>query len=169
MRRRSVRRDSIVSLAGWLFADIFLVLGIVWLGSQPFVSVKSAVHNAPKPQQSFKLALNTMPKVIDISVNARGIRAKSSTAVSKFHKALNRAGLETLQYSGALAGLVLTFAGGDDCSNHGTAELTSRAVNSLLARWYPSLVTTGTVMEAYVNFSCEEANRVKLKLYTFAN
>jgi len=169
MKRRPVRRDSIVSLAGWLLADIFLVLGIVWLGSQPFVKASTAVHHGVRPHQTFKLALNTNPKVFEVSLNASSVRAKNSVSLRKLHNSLNHAGLAKLQNSGALAGLVLTFAGGDSCSNQGAAESTSRAVNRMLSKWYPSLVTENTVTEAYVDFSCGQANKVKLKLYTFAN
>lgn len=169
MKRNWARRDSIVPLAGWLLADIFLVLGVVWLGSQPFVKVDKSVLDGPKAQQSFKLALDTRPKVIEVSLNARGVRAKSSGALTNLHKSLNKAGLASIQKSGALAGLVLTFSGGDSCTNHVAAESTSRTVNRLLLKWYPSLVTSNTVTEAYVDFSCNRSNKVKLKLYTFSN
>lgn len=169
MKYNRVRRDSIVSLAGWLLADIFLVLGIVWLGSQPFVKTNTTDLHSPKPQQSFKLALDTRPKIIEVSINARLVRANNSGALANLHTSLDDAGLSNLQKSGALAGLVLTFSGGDSCSNHGAAESTSRAVNRMLFKWYPSLVTSNTVTEAYVDFSCNRANKLKLKLYTFAN
>jgi len=169
MVSRRASRDSIVSLAGWLLADIFLVLGIVWLGSQPFVETVSGNDQSAKSHKPISRALNTKPTRLYLAVDAGGIRSGKPAAVGKLHADFNRAGVLRMEQMGRVAGLVLTFSGGDSCSNHGTSEMTSKAINGLLSRWYPTFVTIGTVKKSYVDFSCTRANKVKIEFYTFAN
>lgn len=145
-----------------------MVLGVVWLGSQPYVQVSGRVSASPSPTQEFKIALDTEPKVIEVKILARGVRDGNREALKSLRVELGKRGLADLENSGQLAGLVLTFSGGDSCSDHGSAESTSLAVNRLLSKWYPKLVSPETVTEAYVNFSCKGSNHLKIKIYTFA-
>jgi hypothetical protein len=113
-------------LAGWLFADLFLVLFIVVFSSQPTVATPkpkvsgspSAVASpgrSPKPSPAPKpsrLGLEPSPVNIDVSVSPAAIDnpATRSQATVRLLASLN-AQLAARHLSGQRAGFVLVFAG----------------------------------------------------------
>ena len=137
MRRRSAAsghprpRDSgalrVPMLAGWLFADLFLVLFIVVFSSQPTVATPkpkplaapsvhpSPAHSpkpSPTPKQSASLGLEPAPVNIDVSVSPAEIDnpATRSQAAVQLLASLNGQ-LAAGHHTGLRAGFVLVFAG----------------------------------------------------------
>jgi hypothetical protein len=137
MRRRSAasghprRRDSgalrVPMLAGWLFADLFLVLFIVVFSSQPTVAtpkpkpvaIPSAHPSAaPSPKHSpaakppARVGLEPAPVNIDVSVSPAQIDnpATRAQAAAQLLASLNRQ-LAAGHHTGLRAGFVLVFAG----------------------------------------------------------
>lgn len=111
-------------LAGWLFADLFLVLFIVVFSSQPTVATAKpkpplstvpatpSAAPSPKPARTSRLGLQTTPVNIDVSVSPASIDnpATRSRAVAQLLASLN-AQLAARHLSGLRAGFVLVFAG----------------------------------------------------------
>jgi hypothetical protein len=116
-------------LAGWLFADLFLVLFIVVFSSQPSVGTPAAKLSAspsasasptrsPKPKPSPapkpppRLSLETAPVNINVSVSPAAIDnpATRAQAAARLLSSLN-AQLAARHRSGQRAGFVLVFAG----------------------------------------------------------
>lgn len=115
-------------LAGWLFADLFLVLFIVVFSSQPTVatpkpkvpiskaqaspSAHASPGQSPKPKQPSRLGLEPAPVNVDVSVSPADIDnpATRSQAVSQLLASLN-AQLAARHLAGLRAGFVLVFAG----------------------------------------------------------
>lgn len=115
-------------LAGWLFADLFLVLFIVVFSSQPTVATpkpKAAASPAahalsgrpspaprPKPSPPARLGLEPAPVNIDVPVSPAGIdnTATRSQATRRLLASLN-AQLAARHLGTRRAGFVLVFAG----------------------------------------------------------
>jgi hypothetical protein len=116
-------------LAGWLFADLFLVLFIVAFSSQPTVAtpkpkaaVSPSARASPSPSPSAKpsptpvkparLGLEPAPVNIDVSVSPAAIDnpATRAQAAARLLAGLN-AQLTAAHRSGQRAGFVLIFAG----------------------------------------------------------
>jgi hypothetical protein len=137
MRRRSAAsghprgRDSgtlrVPMLAGWLFADLFLVLFIVVFSSQPTVatpkptaplapSVHASPRKSPKPSPTptppSRLGLEPAPVNIDVSVSPADIDnpATRPQAAAQLLMSLNTQ-LAARHLDGLRAGFVLVFAG----------------------------------------------------------
>jgi hypothetical protein len=114
-------------LAGWLFADLFLVLFIVVFSSQPTVatprpkaflspsahpSPAPSAKPSPKPGQPARLGLEPTPVNIDVAVSPADIDnpATRSHAAAQLLASLNGQ-LAAGHHSGLRAGFVLVFAG----------------------------------------------------------
>jgi hypothetical protein len=114
-------------LAGWLFADLFLVLFIVAFSSQPTVatakpaaaaspSASASPGRTPRPSPAptpSRLGLEPVPVSIDVSVSPTAIDnpATRAQATGRLLASLN-AQLAARHRSGQRAGFVLVFAGG---------------------------------------------------------
>jgi hypothetical protein len=114
-------------LAGWLFADLFLVLFIVVFSSQPTVatpkpkplaapSAHPSPAHSPKPSPAAKrptrVGLEPVPVNIDVSVSPAEIDnpATRAQAAAQLLDSLNRQ-LAAGHHNGQRAGFVLVFAG----------------------------------------------------------
>ena len=167
MKARVKSRQSLMGLGGWLFADLLLVLSVVWLGTQsyfdPSVLKLPNIVADEKPR-----VLDPHPNIVDIPFDAALVRSGETSAVEDLHQALMNQGMDKLEKSGRVAGIVMTFAGGDDCGQVRAAGSTSVVVNKYLLTWYPNFIVAQTVMKAYVDYSCSRANHLKLEIYSFA-
>src|SRR5271170_2176188 len=115
-RRRATLRIPV--LAGWLFADLFLVLFMVALASVPSASLAAklqpskptalkhaAQHKPAKPPKQTKSATPGMTNIpTDICVSQQ-----SPSIVAGFDEQVNRAGM-----AGRKVGFILVFATGTD-------------------------------------------------------
>jgi len=115
-------------LAGWLFADLFLVLFIVVFSSQPTVATpkpsaapaktpgspsdRASPGHSPTPKRSSRIGLEPAPVNIDVSVPPADIDnpATRSKAAARLLASLNKQ-LAARHLDGLRAGFVLVFAG----------------------------------------------------------
>ena len=165
MTRKMRNRPSLIGLGGWLFADLLLVLSVVWLGTQSYFDPSTFEINPGTAIQKPRV-LDPKPDVIDITLNASDVRAGDVTALDELRKKLSSSGMSRLENSARVAGIIMTFSGPDKCGINGSAEATSTAVNKYLEKWYPSFVLKQSVKKAYVDFSCNRANHLKLEIYS---
>ena len=143
-----------IARAGWLFADLMLVIAIVFLSSQPPVPVlPKVVHQA---------VLNKTPLVFQVPLNISGVMSGSSQSLDELHSKLDISELGKASRDGLVAGVVLTFSGGSCGVNAGIR--TSNAINAHLSQWYPSLINANTATKAYWGASCSQS---ELDVYLF--
>jgi hypothetical protein len=166
---RKVRsRPSLIGLGGWLFADLLLVLSVVWLGTQSYFDPSTFEINPVTANQKPRV-LDPKPDIFDVSLNAAEVRAGDATALDELRQKLSSDGMSRLEKSERVAGIIMTFSGSDRCGQVGVAQSTSTAVNKYLEKWYPSFVVKQSVKKAYIDYSCNRANHLKLEIYSFAN
>jgi len=128
-------RDRLVLLAGWIFADLFLVLLLVGLAELP--SATSATPTAsPTPQASTapptkepERGLEEKPVDFDIEVRPADFRTSRGSRRELVAKV--RAKLAALGHADRVPGFVLVFASG---SEPGQATRTASAAYRLLHR-----------------------------------
>lgn len=112
--RRSAGQLRIPMLAGWLFADLFLVLFMVALSAQPSVSQAAHVkksHTLPVKPKSTQPVLQRTPADFWIYVDPAGLSDQATRArtTSSLLQAFNSE-LASLRLQGHRAGFVLAFA-----------------------------------------------------------
>lgn len=122
-RRGRLRASE--SLAGWVFADMLLVLFIVGVGS-------AAAVKAPEPvpeDEDVAVIVGMKPDPVsrEFRVDGSGLLAKDKDALDDVCVQLKKQFRKNLN-SGGEAAFVLTFAGGES----GTANEVSRQVNRKL-------------------------------------
>jgi len=143
-RRR--RRWSIESVAGWVFADLFLVLFLVGLGSA--VPIKPAAKPTPKPPATAKptpkptptptktppapiIGMRQLPIPLNLTVAADALTSTGPAGIREGGLAcrrLRQAAAAPLK--GERAGLVLIFGGGPDVvSGQSVARSLSKQLN----------------------------------------
>jgi hypothetical protein len=167
MNRKPTSRPSLIGLGGWLFADLLLVLSVVWLGTQSYFD--PSVFDLPNIVVDQKpRVLDPKPSIFDVPVSASLIRSGDPDALETLQQELSDAGMNELENTGRVAGIVMTFSGADNCGQVGVAQSTSIAVNKYLMLWYPKFIQSNTVTKAYIDYSCNRANHVKLEIYSFA-
>ena len=168
MSRRLRNRPSLIGLGGWLFADLLLVLSVVWLGTQSYFDPSTFEINSITANQKPRV-LDPKPDVFDVTLNAAGVRNGDTYSLGELRKKLSDRGMSRLEKSERVAGIIMTFSGSDKCGKAGVAQATSVAVNKYLEKWYPSFVVKRTVKKAYIDYSCNRANHLKLEIYSFAH
>ncbi|MEU8955182.1 hypothetical protein AB0C93_12845 [Streptomyces sp. NPDC048518] len=134
--RRRGGRMGVVVLAGWLFADLLLVLALVSMGDRP--DPKIPEHPKPSPSKTGSPSHKpTGPRSVD--------RHPQEFQVSGDDKGdlVKEIGKDTRKWSGREAALVLTFGG----SSNGTVY--AHRVNGLLGRARPAMFTKKTVTDDY--------------------
>lgn len=168
MPRKTRNRPNLIGLGGWLFADLLLVLSVVWLGTQSYFDPSTFEINPVTAKQKPRV-LDPIPNIIDVSLDSAEVRAGEPTALEELKQKLSNNGMIRLENSARVAGIIMTFSGPDKCGRNGSSEATSTAVNKYLVKWYPSFVLKQTVKKAYIDYSCNRVNRLKLEIYSFAN
>lgn len=150
-------RWSIESVAGWVFADLFLVLFLVGLGSA--VTVKPAAKPTTKPTiiatakptpkptpkpTSPIIGLKPKPALLSIAIDADALTSGGQAATAAGAVACARIRAETAaKVKAQQAGLVLIFGGGPDVSSgqevaRGVAKQLSCANRAVFSRSTPS-------------------------------
>ncbi|MCX4884376.1 MULTISPECIES: hypothetical protein [unclassified Streptomyces] len=127
---RRTRRPGVVVLAGWLFADLLLVLALVSMADRP-----DPLANArPKPSPS--ASGSTSPSPTPTPTGPQGV--SRSPEQFRVH-GTDKGGLErqirsgTSKWKGRTAALVLTFGGGQ------SGTVYAHSVNKLLSRAQPGM------------------------------
>ncbi|MFK4065629.1 hypothetical protein [Streptomyces sp. NPDC029674] len=134
--RRRGGRPGVVVLAGWLFADLLLVLALVSMADRP----DPQADDRPKPRPSKggsatptpagPRAVDRHPQEFEVSGRSKGDLVKQ---IAK----------DTRKWSGREAALVLTFGG----SSNGTVY--AHRVNGLLGKARPEMFTAKTATDDY--------------------
>lgn len=146
-----------ISRTGWLFADLFLVLAIVFLGTQGTVPT----------QRVWYLSQPVHPR---ITINSAGLLSGDPSSIKALKSSLLNSVAGPQLRKGAIIGLVITFAGGPGCDNGG-AMSTSLKINDYLATIFPlsykiSTSEPGpTQSQAYINLGCSGANHADMQLF----
>jgi hypothetical protein len=133
-RQLSTERRRMPMLAGWLFADLFLVLFMVGLASLP-PNVLAAHTGAPPAPAAAKRAprmLDLMPVPITVSVPPTEIsnQATRPQAITSLIQGLNEQ-LAAQHLQGRQAGFVLVFASAPE-SGIGQAIDTAKSVIEII-------------------------------------
>jgi hypothetical protein len=172
-RRR--RRWSIESVAGWVFADLFLVLFLVGLGSA--VPIKPAVKPTPKPPATAKptpkptptppapiIGMKQIPIPLNLTVAADALTSTGPAGTREGGLACRRLRqAAAVPLKGERAGLVLIFGGGADVV-HGQAV--ARSVAKQLPCANPALFSRSTPYRAFWDGTLDYG-RVRLEVFVF--
>lgn len=113
MTRRHIRFErSIFSLAGWLFADLLLVLALVFLAtSSPWIAGARA---KPQPTPSPVICgMDKVPQFVTVAVSdPSGLRVPTQNAIKSFAANIRHSNLT--RNAKRIAGLVEVFGGSAD-------------------------------------------------------
>ncbi|MEU6124429.1 hypothetical protein [Streptomyces sp. NPDC047123] len=156
-RARSLRRRGgrlgVVVLAGWLFADLLLVLALVSMADRPDPQANdrpepTPSRTKPSPTPTGPRSVNRHPEEFEVAGTDKG------DLVEEIAK-------DTRKWSGREAALVLTFGGG----SNGTVY--AHRVNGLLGKARPRMFTEKTATDDYHSLgSPVETAVVRVYFYT---
>lgn len=151
-------------LAGWLFADLVLVLALVSMADRPDPLAARPVSK-PSPSSSPSSSPSPSPSPTPTPVGPRSvelkpqqIRVKGGTSkdiVSQINKG-------TKKWPGRTAALVLTFGG-----SQGGTEYAHR-VNSLLGKARPEMFSKKTATDDFHDLG-EPANTAIIRIYFYTS
>ncbi|EPH45515.1 hypothetical protein STRAU_1420 [Streptomyces aurantiacus JA 4570] len=141
-------------LAGWLFADLLLVLALVSMADRP-----DPLAARPKPSKSADASAKPKPKPTGPrSVERRPeefkVKGTDKDALT------DQIGRSTKKWRGRTAALVLTFGGG----RNGTVY--AHRVNSLLGAGRPEMFTKKTATDDFHDLSSDASTAV-VRVYFF--
>jgi len=159
--RRPPVRDAF-SIGGWLFADLMLVLVLVFLAAG---SVGSAAATPPPTQlagtepspaaSDCRLVAVLDKQTVEVAPASRGTRASDAAIL----KALGR-------FTGRRAGIILTFGHGATIAQ---GMQWAEDVNSMLRKRLPSLVTDRTITEDYFSDTAGPTGTISFDVYLLGN
>ena len=138
-RQRGPHLLRVPMLAGWLFADLFLVLFVVVIAAQPSVSTATskAAHPIGNPahQLPAQLALDRRPVEIDVNVAPADLidPALQAQAARQLLHSL-KAALTARKLSGLQAGFVLVFASGTEAKINSAIASANAAIQLIRSR-----------------------------------
>lgn len=152
--RRGGGPPGVVKLAGWLFADLVLVLALVTMADRPdplAVTGPGAGHPSPtvSPTPTGPRSLVKKAESFEVSGDDDASLVKQISA-------------NTGTWSGREAALVMTFGGGEGGTSY------ARRVNSLLRRARSSMFTAQTATEDFHDLS-EPASTARLTVYFYTS
>lgn len=156
--RRRLRGPGAVVLAGWLFADLLLVLALVSMADrpdplaaakpEPSASASASVSPSPSPSPSGPQGVSRSPKQFRVHGTDKGDLEKQI-----------RAG--TARWKGHTAALVLTFGGGQ------AGEAYAHTVNKLLGRARPDMFGTRMATDDFHDLSAKpDTALIRVYFYT---
>ncbi len=167
-RFRSTRpRPRGVHLAGWLFADMLLVLALVAMGDQgdPVAAERAAA--APTATPSASATTSAAPAPAPTPTGPRGVEHDPVT-VDVTGDSSDTAGLTaqiraaTEPYAGRQAAVVLTFGSNRD---PGIGQAYAHAVNGLLAQARPEMFR-GTTTRDFLSLA-DNPRHASLEIYFY--
>lgn len=155
-----------LELAGWLFADLLLVLAVVGLASQ--VPIEAKAEPVPTHAVILDPALNLKPVEVTFTVNLSGVLSNNFGAISQLKSAFKSSHFNSLQSSGKEAGFVMIFSGATTSSSSCNGSVSSsQKVFKILSEVLPRLIRSTTVHKPFIRTSCAERNTVRIEVYTF--
>ncbi len=136
--RSAIRLES---LAGWIFADLLLVLMVVGLGSA-VTQVRTEPDPKPKEPEKVVLGMNQDPVFRSLRVNPAGLTGGDQAEIRRMQGMVAR---ETRQLKDNRAAMVIVWAGGQDV---GAAIPVADAVRNGLNEAQPGLFR-GAVLRSF--------------------
>jgi len=129
MKRRShSRMRDLVSLSGWLFADLMLALAMLFFSTS--IIAKPTPPPPPSPTPTPKPALELSQNRITISIDPYGILNDSPDAISNVETQIQ--GQQVLQNRSA--GLVIVYGGAPGTAEIRTAQDIARKIYGILGQ-----------------------------------
>lgn len=158
-RRGRLRTSE--SVAGWIFADMLLVLFILGLGTAIPVEPPEPVP-VPKPEPKIIVGMKTEPVKLTFDVSAPGLLAGDSRAVKRVREVV---GKQTggLKKEGSRAALVLIFGGGATAS---LGQEVATKVYPHLNKASPQVFRRGTASRNFWDGSLAYG-QVRLEVFVF--
>ncbi|MET8683042.1 hypothetical protein ABZV77_02415 [Streptomyces sp. NPDC004732] len=154
LRRRRGGRLGVVVLAGWLFADLLLVLALVSMADRPDPKADDRPRPEPSKSRSTSPPRPTGPRSVDRNPQEFEVRGRDKGDLVK------QIAKDTRKWSGREAALVLTFGG----SSNGTVY--AHRVNGLLDKARPEMFTGKTVTDDYHALG-ERAETAVVRVYFY--
>ncbi|MFE7189021.1 hypothetical protein [Kitasatospora sp. NPDC057541] len=156
-----------VHLAGWLFADMLLVLALVAMGDQgdPVAAERAAAGPSASPSAS--ATADATPSAAPTPTGPRGVEHDPVT-VDVSGDASDAAGLAaqvraaTERYAGRQAAVVLTFGSNRD---PGVGQAYAHTVNGLLAQARPEMFR-GTTTRDFISLA-DNPRHASLEIYFY--
>ncbi|MFG2498056.1 hypothetical protein ACGFSB_07520 [Streptomyces sp. NPDC048441] len=142
-----------VVLAGWLFADLLLVLALVSMADRPdpLANHPKASKHGSKPSAS---PTPTGPRSVELQPEEFRVKGSDKgDLAAQIHK-------NTGKWAGREAALVLTFGGS------GNGEAYAHRVNSLLNKGRPGMFTKKTATDDFHNLVAP-ASTAKVRVYFY--
>lgn len=138
---RRGRLFTVESIAGWIFADLLLVLFLVGLGSAKAYTMPDPPK--PEPKQAPIVGMKTDPTAIQTRVNGRrlgsGARLSNAEGRAVCHAVRSKLG----PVRGERAALVLIFGGASDVeTGQNVARATGRQLSCADPKVFPGRVPT---------------------------
>lgn len=158
---RRGRLRSYESLAGWVFADLLLVLFLVGLGTAIPVDPPEPPPPVPVAKPEI-IGMKTDPVKLDLAVDADALLAGDPKAQSKARGLVKRA-TSGLSSKGQEAALVLIFGGGETA---GVGQRVAEAVYPQLRRAADGVFPRGTAKRYFWDGSLPYG-AVRLEVFVF--
>lgn len=147
-------------MAGWVFADMLLVLFLIGLGSA--VALK-APEPLPEPEPPKIVGMKTDPISIKLDVPAEALVADDAAARRSARKAVDKA-VRKHAVKGNQAALVLIFGGGDSA---GPGQAVAEALRPELTKANAGLFPKKTPSRYFWDGSLDYGE-VRLEVFLFA-
>ncbi|MEV6972899.1 hypothetical protein [Kitasatospora sp. NPDC093806] len=154
-----------VHLAGWLFADMLLVLALVAMGDQgdPVAAERAAATPTATPSATASATPRptptpTAPRGVEhdpVTVDVTGDSSDTAGLAAQIRKATER-------YAGRQAAVVLTFGSNRD---PGVGQAYAHAVNGLLAQARPDMFQ-GTTTRDFISLA-DNPRHASLEIYFY--
>lgn len=167
MRRAARPRFNSLTLAGWLFADMLLVLALVAMGDQgdpvKAAAAKSRPGASPGPSSSPSPSPSPTPSG-PRAVERRAVEISLDAGPSDSDRIVRQLRERTQAHKGRTAAFVLTFGrnpevgGGVDYARH---------VNALLVQARPEMFTGATTRDFFVQGASGGHADIEIYFYTY--
>lgn len=146
-------------MAGWVFADMLLVLFLIGLGSAIAVDPPEP---EPKPEPKRIVGMRTDPVRVSVDVPAEALVAGEASAKKKARQAVARA-IKRYDKNGNEAALVLIFGGGDSA---GLGQEVAEKLRPQLTKASAKLFTRKTPSRFFWDGSLDYGD-VRLEVFLF--
>lgn len=175
MQRRNRWRTALIfGLTGWLFADLFIGMTMIFIANTrgyapvatPTVTIPAPPTPTITPTATPQPALSLKPITIKLTVDAQGIANGDAGAIADAEQQIK----DNSSLRCKLAGLVLTFGGSPTAGDTGFALQVARAIDG---RVFPDLgrqhyVFDTAVYREFFNLGTS-SNTIQADVYVFKN
>jgi hypothetical protein len=173
MSRRGARKGLSANLfasTGWLFADLFIALAMVFLVANTVATIPPpVVERAPAPTPILTptpippRALDLNPVSITLTVNVSALLAGNSTEVASIQRQVRA----VPQLRGRSAGLALTFGGAQGGNTSKALQIAAKIDTAVLsALGAQGFDFQNTVYREFINLS-NPPDTVQIDIYVF--